>query len=102
MKGNDFEWLMNWYHSQCDGDWEHSARIRIGTIDNPGWSISINLEDTELEETNFEEFEKENSKADWVMCFIKNSHFQGYCSPLNFLEVLQVFRKWVENHQNTV
>jgi len=60
MKGNDFEWLSSWYHSHCDGDWEHSARIRISTIDNPGWSISINLEGTELEETNFEEFKKEN------------------------------------------
>jgi hypothetical protein len=32
---------MEWYTKQCNGDWEHSYGIRIDTIDNPGWSLTL-------------------------------------------------------------
>jgi hypothetical protein len=40
--------LQSWYESHCDGDWEHDKRIRIGTLDNPGWRVYINLADNLL------------------------------------------------------
>lgn len=36
-----FQWLQEWYIQNCDGDWEHCYGIKIGTLDNPGWSIDI-------------------------------------------------------------
>ena len=36
MKENMLEWLMNWYESNCDGDWEHSYGVKIESLDNPG------------------------------------------------------------------
>lgn len=30
---NIFEWLQNWYISNCDGEWEHWKRIKISTVD---------------------------------------------------------------------
>jgi hypothetical protein len=51
------KWLENLYSSNCDGDWEHSYGIRIETLDNPGWAIRINLEDTVLEHKSFENVE---------------------------------------------
>ncbi len=54
---NDFLWLQYWYQIHCNGDWEHSSRIHIGTIDNPGWSLTINLEDTELESKEFQQID---------------------------------------------
>ena len=41
-------WLQNWYHSNCDGGWEHLYGVKIDTLDNPGWSVAIDLEDTEI------------------------------------------------------
>ncbi len=41
--------IVDWYTSHCDGDWEHEQRIRISTLDNPGWRIWANLSETELE-----------------------------------------------------
>lgn len=41
-------WLMNWYNTQCDGNWEHDYGILIETTDNPGWSIEINLQNTSV------------------------------------------------------
>jgi Immunity protein 53 len=32
----------------CDGDWEHSSGVSIGTIDNPGWSLDVELAETNL------------------------------------------------------
>ena len=34
MDNDDFEWLQKWYLAHCDGDWEHSRRIHLGTIDH--------------------------------------------------------------------
>lgn len=31
-------WLTRWYARHCDGYWEHPPRVKIETIDNPGWT----------------------------------------------------------------
>ena len=96
MNDNDFFWLLGWYHKHCNGDWEHGNGIHIDTLDNPGWSITINLEDTELENKFFQNIEKEQSEDNWLLCFIKNNKFEGRCGPINLLEILSIFRKWAE------
>ena len=37
--------LENWYNSRCDGDWEHEFGIKIDTLDNPGWKITIDIDE---------------------------------------------------------
>jgi len=95
---NDFLWLQKWFFNQCDGDWEHGNNIHITTLDNPGWSISINLENTELEDKEFQKIKTDRSDNDWFICFIKDNRFEGRCGPMNVLEVLKNFRLWVEQH----
>ena len=46
---DNLEWLMNWFKTNCDDDWEHTYSITIKTLDNPGWSLLIDLTDTEQE-----------------------------------------------------
>lgn len=87
-------WLQKWYEVHCDDDWEHYQRIQIITIDNPGWSITINLMDTELQERPFIEIEYEHSSVDWLICFIKDDKFEGRCGPLNLSQMLRIFRTW--------
>ena len=99
MSENNFLWLLKWYKNHCDGDWEHDKRIHIGTIDNPGWSITINLEDTVLENKKFHEIKIDRAEDDWLICFIKGNRFQGRCGSLNASEVLQIFRSWAENSE---
>ncbi|OAX48412.1 hypothetical protein gpAD87_09590 [Paenibacillus sp. AD87] len=43
---NTLKWLQNWYLENCNGDWEHSYGVKIDTVDNPGWSVEIDLTDT--------------------------------------------------------
>ncbi|MEU4549059.1 Imm53 family immunity protein [Nonomuraea dietziae] len=44
--------LQSWYASCCDDDWEHSYGVTIGTLDNPGWCMKIDLVDTSLAGTS--------------------------------------------------
>lgn len=48
MEDNLLEWLQDWYLQQCDGEWEHFYGVKIETLDNPGWYIEIDLNDTTL------------------------------------------------------
>lgn len=57
-------WLLNWYHSHCDGDWEHCWGIKMSTIDNPGWSSKFYLNETELEDQSFKIVDIDRSEND--------------------------------------
>lgn len=45
---NVLQEIQSWYISNCNGDWEHSFGVSIDTLDNPGWSVRIDLADTGL------------------------------------------------------
>ena len=69
---NELQRLQKWYLAQCNGDWEHQYGVTIGTLDNPGWWLRIELADTNLETVVFPEISIERSKTDWVHCKIEN------------------------------
>lgn len=45
----DFSGLIDWYLSNCDGDWEHVYGVKLETLDNPGWILTIDLAETDLD-----------------------------------------------------
>lgn len=102
MNNDDFKWLQSWYKSKCNGDWEHSNRIRIETIDNPGWSISLNLYDTALQNKPFEIVDIKRDSENWIYCFVDKNRFEGRCGALNLSEVLKIFREWTEKNEKTL
>ncbi len=97
MKNDNLIWLLNWFYQQCNEDWEHSHGVRIGTLDNPGWYLTVNIKDTECESKDFKDIIIERSENDWFHCFIRDGKFEGPCGPFNLPEVLQIFRDWVES-----
>ena len=96
---DELSWLSHWYYRHCDGDWEHDNGVKIDTLDNPGWTISINLESTELEFEEFNAVELERSENDWIHCRIEENKFRIACGPLNLSEALKIFREWAELHR---
>ncbi|WP_339323105.1 immunity 53 family protein [Paenibacillus sp. FSL W8-0194] len=90
------KWIEEWFANNCDGDWEHSRGIRISTLDNPGWSIYINLEGTSLEEAVFQPVVIERSEIDWVHCNIQEMIFRGFGGSRNLNELLSIFKHWTE------
>lgn len=89
-------WVQAWYATQCDGDWEHGQGIRIGTLDNPGWSVSIELSGTRWATQPLPPIQRHRSEHDWVDLRLANGVFEAACGPLNLGEVLHEFRLWVE------
>ncbi len=64
--------LQDWYRLNCNGDWEHEYGIKIYTLDNPGWGISIDLRRTALE--GFEYFyNKREANNDWIEIKTQNN-----------------------------
>ncbi len=77
-------WLMHWYQSQCDGEWEHDQGISIETLDNPGWSLKIDLEDTEAHgrEMPPRTYGDMEQGVDWWICGTRDNHFWASGGPL--------------------
>ncbi|NGX36937.1 MAG: hypothetical protein K1000chlam2_00083 [Chlamydiae bacterium] len=95
MNIDEFDWLQQWYQSQCDGDWEHEYGINIETIDNPGWHVTINLAGTEQENISFESMNVENGPNNWLFCSVRDNTFDGACDPMKLVEIIRVFKNWV-------
>ena len=90
--------LQAWYASMCNDDWEHTYGVFISNIDNPGWSLKVELKDTYLYDVAFKEIKIQRSdEDDWVLCKIIDGDFQGYGGPENLGELIGIFLKWAEN-----
>jgi len=89
-----------WYLSQCNEIWEHSYGVRIGTIDNPGWSVEIELKDTNLMNKAFSArtYGVHEHSADpennWIYCNVEDNKFIGYGGPKKLEEILNIFLTW--------
>ncbi|KFN41874.1 immunity 53 family protein [Arenimonas oryziterrae] len=111
-----------WYLAQCNGNWEHSYGATISTLDNPGWSVVINLADTALadkefsetsyglatppqlkvdasgrvllDDTSFSSFVERNEDPNWLVCSVKDRRFEGYGGPQKLEDILTIFLDW--------
>ena len=89
--------VQKWYAANCDGYWEHGCGVKIETLDNPGWSVSINLKDTNLEGKRFESFQRETSEERWISCRVEGDEFRGFGDETKLEEILKVFLEWAKS-----
>jgi hypothetical protein len=90
--------LAVWYAAQCDGSWEHSHGITIETLDNPGWSVKVDLADTALRDMTFitVEHQLENSTS-WWRCWKEETVFCRVCGAFDLPAVIEVFVAWTKS-----
>jgi len=88
---NLVEQIQAWYESQCNGNWEHQHGISIDTLDNPGWTVSIDLAGTNLESVTIPPYQHDASDKDWFFCEIKEGKFTGNGSPDKLSTILEIF-----------
>ena len=87
--------LQEWYVSQCKNDWEHTYGISLSTLDNPGWSLNIDLTDTYLCDRRFAEVRLDGlDKNDWYICKVENHVFKACSGPERLSDVIAVFLEW--------
>lgn len=95
--------LEQWYLSQCNDDWEHTYGIEIGTLDNPGWELRVDLSDTDLEDKDFQEYsygvgdEAGNSGDDWLVTKLEEGKFVGFGGPKKLGEIIKIFLGWAHS-----
>jgi hypothetical protein len=83
--------LQLWYKKQCDGSWEHQRGVSIDTLDNPGWTVVVDLVGTDLQSVQMESVVEEKDEEDWLHCKIENGKFVGNGGPLKLDAILHLF-----------
>jgi len=97
---NTLKWLEQWYLSSCsESSWENVRVIQISTLDNPGWSVSIDLHGTPLESKFYKPIHADNGENDWLECRVQSAMFKGMGSPNRLEDILVEFKDWVLSHQ---
>lgn len=95
--------LQDWYFSQCDENWEHTYGVSIGTLDNPGWSVMIDLTGTDLTGKAFPVHsygvggDSNPNGNNWIVCKIERNKFVGNGGPMKLEEILNVFLSWAKS-----
>jgi hypothetical protein len=89
--------LERWYASQCDGVWEHAHGIKIETLDNPGWSVKIDLRDTTKEHGLLDRKKIARSDNDWITYWVEQQQFRIACGPLSLSEAVEIFVRWFDS-----
>lgn len=93
-------WLMRWYATRCHGDWEQDHGVEI-TLDNPGWSVKIDLKDTPLEARSFAavsfNLDSDRTPSDrWHCCKVEGLRFVAAGGVYDLAVILRIFRDWAE------
>jgi hypothetical protein len=99
VASNELDFLQAWYRRHCDGDWEHQYGLELGTLDNPGWRLAIDLEGTEYEGRTLERHVIERSADDWMQAWSDGSKFHVAAGPGNLAEAVETFRRFVEGDE---
>jgi Immunity protein 53 len=84
--------IQRWYTINCNGDWEHIYGISITNVDNPGWQVTIDLQETCLEKASLPmQPTQERSPTNWILYYVDNHEFTASGGPENLTEILSYF-----------
>lgn len=93
--------LQRWYVSRCDDEWEHSYGVTIDTLDNPGWTLRIDVIGTTLESTTREWTKLARSEHDWVHWRVQDDRYEAACGPTNLNEAILTFLDLVDTRPSS-
>lgn len=96
--------LEKWYLSQCNEEWEHAYGIEIGTLDNPGWFLKVDLHTTYLETKGYQPCSYgirdggEPNGNNWLVTKVEERKFIGYGGPKKLGELINTFLTWAQEN----
>ena len=84
--------IQNWYKLNCNGDWEHSYGYSISNLDNPGWTVRIDIQETALRNLDYiKNFQNTDNEFDWYNIETKEDSLIITCGPDNLEQTLRIF-----------
>ena len=104
MIDDNLYWLTKWYVRECNNDWEHSYGVKIDTLDNPGWTLVIDLRETALEGRTFEskhgkiasDLEEWREAGSWWTAEADGIQFKAACGPTDLSAIIGIFLEWAD------
>jgi hypothetical protein len=96
MEMRSLSLLEDWYAAQCDGDWEHQYGVQITTLDNPGWSLEIDLYETDAVDRTLDRVVIERTDTDWLEFWVEGKRFHARMGARNLTEGIEAFLGWFE------
>jgi|HubBroStandDraft_1064217.scaffolds.fasta_scaffold273794_1 hypothetical protein len=93
---DNLEWLEDWYQSQCNGDWENSRGMRLESLNDPGWRLTIHLDGTSAANSRPQQLNLDTPCGEWINCSISEDRFQGSGDPRKLEQIIGIFRHWVD------
>jgi hypothetical protein len=96
---SELDWVQQWYRAQCNGVWEHSFGVKIDTLDNPGWAVTIDLNATPLEHVSMDTVFRDDGPGDWIRLEVKGAQFLGRGDPSKLGAILDAFQRWARRTQ---
>lgn len=94
------EELQRWYSAQCDGDWEHDNGVSIDSLDNPGWTLTVDLDGTLLSNKEFKRIDEEHGDGTWLACFVENNQFKAAGDPAKLGMLIKIFLEWAKTESD--
>ena len=89
--------IQRWYAAQCNEEWEHAYGVTIGTLDNPGWSLTVELQDTPLMGATFAEIKETGEEICWYHCRVRDGKFEAFGGPHMLGKLADIFLKWADS-----
>lgn len=96
MAADALDFLQRWYAEQCNGDWEHEFGVRLATLDNPGWVLSVDLVDTDLEGRELARVKQEPEPDRRLWSASDGELYQSSCDTRSLPDMLTRFRDFAE------
>lgn len=95
---NHIKWLEKWYKQNCNKQWENLYGVEIGTLDNPGWYVNIDLAETKYEDLTMTKITNDHGEDDWMICEIVDHTFKGVGDCTKLEAILQIFRELIDGY----
>jgi Immunity protein 53 len=88
--------LQAWYAAHCDGDWEKEFGVSIGTLEDSGWELRVDLVGTSLEGSELTRERTARTPADWCEVWCDGYTFRAVGGVENLADLLAAFSQFAE------
>ena len=85
-----------WFTARCDGEWEQHYGVRIDSLDNPGWTLEIDLEGTPAQSRCLARTMIQRGENDWIHYWVERKRFQARVGIGNLDEAIRIFVDWFD------
>lgn len=88
--------LGRWLAVQAPAYQATAGRVHIDTLDNPGWSLEVELDGSDLAGRLLPMVEFNRTETDWCHCFTRDGKFMAFGGPGNLSEIIGRFIAWTQ------